>query len=294
MGMIAFLSQLDRIGFETLRLLVGVLWQSSILFAAVAVLARVLRRRKAGFRHALWAGAILAAPLFPLLTWGLASSGAPQAEVAVLPHYEAWEISPSAFDMGRPPGDDAIEGLASSALPPSPEATAPLGSVLDYPWALLLSLYTVGVAAFLLWVAAGWVQILLWKRRATAIGAGRVLAAFQCAADSLGVRRKFRVIESGSVRAPFTVGALRPAVILPLGWSETLSNKDLEALALHETAHVKRRDPLLFLLVALVRAVLFFHPLVWFAARRVSLFAEEAADDAVLDATGEPFSYAKT
>ena len=43
-----------------------------------------------------------------------------------------------------------------------------------------------------------------------------------------------------------------------------------------------------------MRAVLFFHPLVWLACRQVSALAEETAcDDAVLDATGEPLSYAK-
>ena len=45
--------------------------------------------------------------------------------------------------------------------------------------------------------------------------------------------------------------------------------------------------------VSLLRAVLFFHPLVWLAARRIELLAEHAADDAVLEATGEPVTYAK-
>ncbi len=283
---------LDRAGYGVAKLLLGALWQSTILFAAVALLAWTLRRRRAGLRHALWVGAILAAPLIPALAWGLAGSGAPRAEVAVFPSYAPVVTGPVAFEVPEMPAIDFDPDYA----PPVTVTEGPAGPLRpwDYPWALLTVGYAVGAAVFLLWIAAGWLQIRLWRKKATPVRGDRAIAAFGRAARRFAVRRRFRVLESDRVRAPFTVGALSPSVILPRGWSEGLSDRDLKALALHETAHVKRRDPLLFLLVALVRAVLFFHPLVWFAARRVSLFAEQAADDAVLDATGAPFSYAKT
>jgi len=64
------LSALDRAGFETIRTLLGVLWQSSILLGAAAVLAVTLRRRGASVRHVLWTAALLAVPALPLLGWG--------------------------------------------------------------------------------------------------------------------------------------------------------------------------------------------------------------------------------
>jgi hypothetical protein len=94
------------------------------------------------------------------------------------------------------------------------------------------------------------------------------------------------------VPVPLTVGMLRPHVLLPTGLAQKLSDAELEAVALHESAHLQRRDPLVLSLAALIRAALFFHPLVWLVVRRLSALAEHCADDAVLEATGEPAPYA--
>ncbi|MHC4714044.1 MAG: M56 family metallopeptidase, partial [Planctomycetota bacterium] len=252
MGAAELFIHLDKAGYAVAKLLLGALWQSTILFAAVAFLAWALRRRRAGLRHALWVGAILAAPLIPALTWGLAGSGAPQAEVAVFPSYAPVEMGPVAFEALETP---AIE-YSGKSVPPVTATEGPAGQFRpwDYPWALLTVGYVAGAAVFLIWVAVGWLQIVRWRKKATPVRGDRAVAAFGRAAQRFGVRRRFKVLESDRVRAPFTVGALSPSVMLPRGWSEGLSDKDLDALALHETAHVKRRDPLLFLLVALVRA----------------------------------------
>ena len=62
--------------------------------------------------------------------------------------------------------------------------------------------------------------------------------------------------------------------------------------ALHELAHIKRRDTLAFNGVVFLRALFFFQPLVWYAARQVSWLAEVACDSAALDHEGNPASYA--
>jgi len=81
------LSTLDHWGFSLARVLLTVLWQSSIVFAAVAGLSWLLRKRRAGVRHALWLAALLVAPVLPLLTMVVSQAGAPQAPVGVLPTY---------------------------------------------------------------------------------------------------------------------------------------------------------------------------------------------------------------
>ena len=82
-------------------------------------------------------------------------------------------------------------------------------------------------------------------------------------------------------------------MLLPAGLGRMLSAEDLRAVALHELAHVKRRDPLVLMLASLVRALLWFHPLVWLGCRHLSRLAETACDDAVLESGGEPVRYAK-
>jgi hypothetical protein len=60
---------LDRAGFETMRALFSVLWQSTILLAAAGLLALALRRRSPSVRQTIWAAAVVLAPVLPILAY---------------------------------------------------------------------------------------------------------------------------------------------------------------------------------------------------------------------------------
>ena len=66
----------------------------------------------------------------------------------------------------------------------------------------------------------------------------------------------------------------------------------MEAVLLHETAHLTRRDPLWQVLTDLIRALFWFHPLVWFVVIRLRLEAESACDRHVLASGIAPDRYA--
>ena len=97
----------DAFAFEAMRLLLAALWQSSILFLAVALLAWTLRRRRPSARCALWIAALCLAPLLPLLASLAARVGAPQRPLQLLPTYPAPSPSlspqPSAFSQSLSP-----------------------------------------------------------------------------------------------------------------------------------------------------------------------------------------------
>ena len=84
------------------------------------------------------------------------------------------------------------------------------------------------------------------------------------------------------VRAPITVGIVRPRILLPIDAEPT------QAVLLHERAHIARRD----LLVQLACAMYWWNPLAWIAAGRLRVEREHACDDAVLAAGVLPSSYA--
>jgi beta-lactamase regulating signal transducer with metallopeptidase domain len=277
---------LDQWGFSAARFMLSVLWQSSLLFIATLAISAMLKSRRAKVRHALWALALLTTPLLPFFTSGAKHVGAPQAPVSILPVY----IEPMidyATDVRLAPEEITLPlavGRETPTLAPTP---------LNYPWAFALLAYAIGVVTLLIWFCMGRVQIKRWIRSAMPSTDQRVLEAFRDARKALRMKRSCLVLESDNVPTPLSVGIIRSKIILPTGLAARLSNEQLQAIALHETAHLRRRDPLMLTLVALVRALLFFHPLVWLAARQISTLTEHCADDAVLDNTGQPLPYAQ-
>lgn len=95
-----------------------------------------------------------------------------------------------------------------------------------------------------------------------------------------------------SPAAPFTYGIIRPRVLLPDD-SPTWPLRRLQSTLLHEAAHLRRRDPLVRFLTTLVRAVFWFHPLIWIANRQLISAQEQACDQAALTNGISPDDYAE-
>src|SRR5207244_9671569 len=115
--------------------------------------------------------------------------------------------------------------------------------------------------------------------------AGTVFFALRIA---LSLAAASRLLRRGALEAPATIGVLRPAVVIP----SHLRGAEQEAALAHESAHVRRHDPLTQLAARIACAVWWFHPLAWLILRRVVLEQEKACDDAVLAAGIDSAFYA--
>jgi beta-lactamase regulating signal transducer with metallopeptidase domain len=107
------------------------------------------------------------------------------------------------------------------------------------------------------------------------------------------VRRDVRVCVSEQVKVPTAIGFFRPMVVVPRWALEELSWEELKAVLLHEMAHLRRWDDWSNLAQKIIRALLFFHPAVWWIDNRLTLEREMACDELVLDQTANPRAYAE-
>ncbi len=99
-------------------------------------------------------------------------------------------------------------------------------------------------------------------------------------------------VRIAEVSTPLTCGVLRPLILLPanaLDWDQS----QLQAVLLHESAHVQRRDCLVKYMAQASRALLWWNPLAWMSAAHLYHEQEPACDEAVLSAGVAPEDYAK-
>lgn len=89
---------------------------------------------------------------------------------------------------------------------------------------------------------------------------------------------------SEDVAGPVTFGVKRPVILLPPAFFD-LESAEQESVAIHELLHVRRSDWLYTLAEECVRAVLWFHPAIWFLLNRVQLAREQWVDETVVAST---------
>jgi len=88
---------------------------------------------------------------------------------------------------------------------------------------------------------------------------------------------------SAAGQGPSVDGVLRPHICLPLGIDRLLSDRELDAVLIHEVTHAKRRDNLLGLIHEIALCGLWFHPLLWVTGFRLAMFRELSCDDSVIE-----------
>jgi beta-lactamase regulating signal transducer with metallopeptidase domain len=98
----------------------------------------------------------------------------------------------------------------------------------------------------------------------------------------LGMPSRVQLLTFGFLRSPVAFGGLRPGIGLPARFGTAFSPVQQDAMLAHELAHLAARDPLWHGFAEIVTALLWWHPLVWWARRRLHVVSEFAADEASL------------
>lgn len=112
-------------------------------------------------------------------------------------------------------------------------------------------------------------------------------------AAQLGIKRKVRIYLSELVKSPVTIGFFKPLILVPVASVTHLTPEQLEAVILHELAHIRRHDYLLNIVLSVIDLALFFNPFTRLISRSVSRERENSCDDWVLQYQYSPAMYAE-
>jgi beta-lactamase regulating signal transducer with metallopeptidase domain len=229
-------------------------------------------QKPASSRHLTWTAGFAAALILPLL-------------IAVTPSTFRILVTAPAPAASVPRLIGVPDVYAAATALPAPAHTG-----------LSFDEQTIALGLFTLWLAGAGVVL------------GRSLLSIVCLAMLRRRSRPFAVLPGDLPRVPasrqecelrlshdetgpMTWGVLRPVILLPksaVAWPRVR----LQAVLLHELAHIRRRDALTQAVSQIACALYWPNPLVWIAAHHLRREAEMAADDCVIVAGVVPSHYA--
>jgi bla regulator protein blaR1 len=109
----------------------------------------------------------------------------------------------------------------------------------------------------------------------------------------LHISTTVRLLQSGIAKTPVAIGFLKPVILFPVAMLASLPANEIEAILMHELAHIKRKDFLVNLLQSIVEIIFFFNPAVLWVSGLIKIERENCCDDIAVDYTGSKQSYIK-
>jgi beta-lactamase regulating signal transducer with metallopeptidase domain len=153
-------------------------------------------------------------------------------------------------------------------------------------WALIAS---AGLAK----IGFGFCQLRRLRRSCKVMDSASLDPLLRDTLAEFGSSRPVTICTSERVRTPAAIGFFKPAIIFPPWTLQELSPLELNAVLLHELAHLRRWDDWTNLAQEIMRALFFFHPAFWWIGRGLALEREMACDDFVLASNSNPRAYAQ-
>ena len=283
-----------------------------VLLIAAWGVSRMLKSRAASVRHLVWLAAMAGMVLLPVFSAGLpawrlavlpqgqkpvAVSSASVGSMALSESQHRWMpvLEPYLAQPEVAQGAKAQEPAVAAAAdkPEMNVASRVSAAARSLSWCAWVLLVWAGgcVLALTPWLRGMWIIRRLARRCRRAVdGEWRGLVDDLC--RQLGIRQRVRVLLSDDRGLmPLTFGMLRPTLVLPAegaGWDAARR----KIVAMHELAHVKRRDSLTLVVGQVARALHWANPLAWYALRQLRLSCEQAADDVALTGGAQSADYA--
>lgn len=111
--------------------------------------------------------------------------------------------------------------------------------------------------------------------------------------EEIGFKKAVQIFESTKVKVPVAIGYLKPVILLPLGMIIGLPQNQVEAIIIHELAHLKRNDFIINLIQTFIETIFFFHPVIWWISSMINNERENCCDDLAITISGDSLAYSK-
>ena len=305
------MTELNAAASEWSRWVLNAGWQAALLAGVVFVFVRLTRRvTSSQLRYAVLLLVLVkfATPPFLNLWTGLFSQSSEMhtgsAVSVVLP--ESAELA--TMDLAEGSADARVAGeisVTGTIVPEEPAtesrsdhaamtlSTQPGTGV---RWLIpLMCVHLCGMAVFVVLLIRRYRAVRRMVLRSDIQREGFLWSELARISDRLGIRSLPELLITDETDAPFAIGVLRPAIVMPRCIVEQLQPDQLTIVIAHELAHVRRRDLLIGWIEMLVSIVWWFHPAIWWLRGSLRQTREDCCDDVLLaHQLAEPDRYCET
>jgi beta-lactamase regulating signal transducer with metallopeptidase domain len=258
---------------------------SGIILAAILLFKTLFKKHLSPFlQYALWFLLIarLLVPVTPdpgfhFITLPAAQVGQMQPESSV-----SSGTAPAEIQAASAEGPTLFPETASAVQDSNPLASAegPASSgrfPAISPAALLLLAWVCGMAFFLLRLLSEYALLKGNLSHASAPPSSRICLLAQKVKKDLGLHANIRVVLADGLNSPALSAKFRPTIMLPAHFL-LQGDAQIEFALRHELMHFKQKDHLITLLLAVLRAVYWFNPVIWIAFKKIKSDMESACD----------------
>ena len=266
---------LDSLGWALLHSL----WQGALAFCLVIVFRNLWKSAAPSARYGFQLLTLIGCFAAFLATFAVYMGSGPQSSGAVLNFIAGGggQAAPTALQTGLA---NTATGLS---LPMDPAAyTAVLGMI----WCL-------GFAFMALRYSAAYIAAQHLRRVGLSTIPPMWESRFRTLVLNSGLNENVRLFVSNRVAGPLTVGFIKPLVLVPAGFLTGLPREQVEAILLHELAHIRRFDYLFNLVQTAIKTVFFFHPAIHYISKQIDIDREEACDDLAVAQSRDPQALAR-
>jgi bla regulator protein blaR1 len=105
------------------------------------------------------------------------------------------------------------------------------------------------------------------------------------------ISKPVQFLQSGIAQVPMVVGHFKPVILFPVGLLAAIPPQEIEAILIHELAHIKRNDYLVNIFQRVLEVIFFFNPCIWWVSSLIKIERENCCDDFAISLTNNKRTY---
>ena len=262
------------------------IWIGALISLVLFIALSVNKNGSANLRYNLSVGALLTFLLscsYVFVKTFLSTSNSPDLEISGLMLNEGIEMIGKISIVDSSSGEIiATTGILEKIL-----------SFISRNYSILSLAWLAGIVILFFRFTGGLILSNRIRSSSIIVNDNKLIDLLESLKTKLRINTVIKLAETGIAKVPMVIGSIKPYIIIPAGSLTGVPLEQVEAIILHELAHIKRQDFLVNLIQSLVEIVLFYHPATWWISSNIRNEREMCCDNIVVNNSRETLSYIK-